>query len=263
MNLAERIESFKRRGFSEERAIVIVLMREAAIILFNAFPNSLVLIGGANLILFHESVRHSADLDLLATVMPKTEDMVTALNDGLIELGELLGVGKPKAQIQSSDDSLIKLAITVPDTPILFTVDLTKGATIAGGVEKHEFESASSQAKATVSSASSDLQPLQKAEALLGRRIIKVRDAYDAKLLMDRGAKLGGELKNHLDDYLRWEEVTATQIRERINQIDEKRCRAELANFIPETTFNELDKDNFEALRGAVVELFADWINED
>ena len=62
MNLAERIESFKRRGFSEERAIVIVLMREAAIILFNAFPNSLVLIGGANLIIFHESVRHSADL---------------------------------------------------------------------------------------------------------------------------------------------------------------------------------------------------------
>ena len=263
MNLAERLESFKKRGFSEDRAVVIVLMREAAIILFNAFPDSLVLIGGANLILFHESTRHSADLDLLATTVPKAQDMVTALNDGLGELGELLGVGIPKAQIHSSDESLVKLAVAVPSTPILFTVDLTIGATLDKEVEKHEFESASSQAKATVRSASSDLQLLQKAEALLGRRIIKVRDAYDAKLLMDRRATLSGELKNHLGDYLLWEEMTATQIKERISQIDEKRCRAEPANFIPEKTFNDLQEKSFQPLRDAVGQLFADWISED
>jgi hypothetical protein len=38
-------------------------MREAAIIIFDTFPETLVLVGGANLVLFQESVRHSADLD--------------------------------------------------------------------------------------------------------------------------------------------------------------------------------------------------------
>jgi hypothetical protein len=42
-----------------------------------------------------------------------------------------------------------------------------------------------------------------------------------------------------------------------------KRCRAELANFIPEKTFNDLQEKSFQPLRDAVGQLFADWINED
>jgi hypothetical protein len=57
MNLAEQIEQLVGRGFSEERAETIVLMREAVIIIFDAFPETLVLVGGANLVLFQESVR--------------------------------------------------------------------------------------------------------------------------------------------------------------------------------------------------------------
>ena len=63
MNLAGQIDKLVHRGFSEERAETIVLMREAAILLFDAFPEMLVVVGGANLVLFHEGVRHSADLD--------------------------------------------------------------------------------------------------------------------------------------------------------------------------------------------------------
>ena len=57
MNLAEQIAALQGRGFDEARAELIVLMRESAILLFKAFPDSFLLFGGANLILFHESIR--------------------------------------------------------------------------------------------------------------------------------------------------------------------------------------------------------------
>lgn len=52
MNAAEQIAPFEARGFSEERAKTIVLRREAAIVISHAFPETLVLVGGANLVLF-------------------------------------------------------------------------------------------------------------------------------------------------------------------------------------------------------------------
>jgi hypothetical protein len=70
MNLAEQLESLKARGFDQERAHTVVLIREAAILLFEAFPDSFLLYGGANLILFHNSVRTSRDLDLLSHGVP-------------------------------------------------------------------------------------------------------------------------------------------------------------------------------------------------
>ena len=63
MNLAAQIDKLVQRGFSEERAETIVLMREAAILLFDAFPEMLV-VGGANLVLFQEGVRHLKALPL-------------------------------------------------------------------------------------------------------------------------------------------------------------------------------------------------------
>jgi hypothetical protein len=50
MNLAEQLESLKTRGFDQERAHTVVLIREAAILLFEDFPDSFLLYGGANLI---------------------------------------------------------------------------------------------------------------------------------------------------------------------------------------------------------------------
>jgi hypothetical protein len=92
MNLAEQLEILTSRGFSEERAETVVLMREAAIVLFEAFPDVLLLVGGASLILFQNSVRHSADLDFvpLVTDLPRVESLTGVLAEGLRPLAQLL-----------------------------------------------------------------------------------------------------------------------------------------------------------------------------
>jgi len=45
MNLGEQLELLKQRGFDQERGQVIVLIREAAIILFRAFPDLFLMYG--------------------------------------------------------------------------------------------------------------------------------------------------------------------------------------------------------------------------
>jgi hypothetical protein len=64
VNLAKQLDTLRGRGFSEEQARVAALMREAATVVFRQWPESFILYGGANLVLFQDSVRHSADLDL-------------------------------------------------------------------------------------------------------------------------------------------------------------------------------------------------------
>jgi len=54
MNLEEQLEILTSKGFSASDAETIVLMREALVVLFDAFPDSLLLIGGAHLLLFNE-----------------------------------------------------------------------------------------------------------------------------------------------------------------------------------------------------------------
>ena len=64
MDIASRVAKYEERGFTPERAQVNVLMEAAAFAIFRDFPEAFVLFGGASLVLFHESMRHSADLDL-------------------------------------------------------------------------------------------------------------------------------------------------------------------------------------------------------
>jgi hypothetical protein len=85
MNLAAQIAGYRDRGFTGEQAEVITMMRLAAGLLFQDFPDSFLLFGGATLLLFHDSVRHSADLDLLprADKLPSSEDLRASLTAGL------------------------------------------------------------------------------------------------------------------------------------------------------------------------------------
>lgn len=64
-SVAERLEVYKGRGFPSETAAVLVLIEEALHTLFSVFPDTFVLFGGATLVLFYGSQRHSADIDLL------------------------------------------------------------------------------------------------------------------------------------------------------------------------------------------------------
>jgi predicted nucleotidyltransferase component of viral defense system len=66
MNIAERLARYEERGFSRENAAVNVLIEEALQVLFSSFPDTFVFFGGASLVLFYASPRHSGDLDLLA-----------------------------------------------------------------------------------------------------------------------------------------------------------------------------------------------------
>jgi hypothetical protein len=91
VNLAEQLETFRGKGFSEEQARVIALMREAATVVFRQWPESFILCGRANLVLFQDSARHSADLDLhLRGDLPPADQVPDVLRRGLEPLAKLL-----------------------------------------------------------------------------------------------------------------------------------------------------------------------------
>jgi hypothetical protein len=65
MNIAGQIAKYEEKGFTRQKAEINTLMENAIFAIFREFPDAFLLFGGATLVLFHESVRHSADLDLL------------------------------------------------------------------------------------------------------------------------------------------------------------------------------------------------------
>ena len=65
MTLAEQLEALQGKGFSAEQARVIVLIREAATILFRHWPECFILYGGANLVLFHDKRRFTTNVEAL------------------------------------------------------------------------------------------------------------------------------------------------------------------------------------------------------
>jgi hypothetical protein len=137
MNLAGQIAKLVQRGFSEERAETIVLMREAAIILFDAFPEMLVVVGGANLVLFQEGVRHSADLDFfpVAGELPEIASLKEVLLNGLKPLGELLKLTPLNLDTIHADRE-VKMMLKSNGGKALFTVDITRiGSVLKSGIE--------------------------------------------------------------------------------------------------------------------------------
>ena len=94
-------------------------------------------------------------------------------------------------------------------------------------------------------SASRDFLLLQKAECFLLRRIVKTRDAFDVRLLKDSGAVLDQNLKSGLTDTLMSWEVGSEDIVKRIEQVDARRCTAELQPVLPQAVFETLaEKDS-------------------
>ncbi len=173
MNLASQLELLRVRGFDEDRAQIIILIREAAILLFQAFPDSFLMYGGANLILFHDSLRTSRDLDLLSqgAALPSAEEVTRVLADGLQELGKLLGLAPVAVRVSVAKPTFIKLEIASKDARTLFTVDLGGlGAVLKSGIEEHCLEAVSLNRRVTIKSVSRDHLLLQKAEAFLFRR---------------------------------------------------------------------------------------------
>ncbi len=111
MNLASQVASYRDKGFTTEQAEIITLMRVAAGVLFQDFPDSFLLFGGAALLLFHQSLRHSGDLDLLARVdeRPTAEAMQASLAAGLAPATEALNLGALQFEDVSRSELDMKL----------------------------------------------------------------------------------------------------------------------------------------------------------
>lgn len=262
MDVASRIAKYEERGFTAERAQVNVLMEAAAFAIFRDFPEAFVLFGGATLVLFHDSMRHSADLDLLSrgAQVPSREEVAASLERDLMPLGRIMELGKLGLEIDNSDTREGKIFISTNAGQRLFRVDLTRlGSAIESEIEEHRVDGEAG-ASAVIKSATKELLLLQKAEAFLLRQRVKARDAYDTYLLKRLGATLSANLRAHLHDTLLANEIDSSTLTNRIDRIDAKLCALELKQILPTDVYNALEVVDFGPLRAAVKELYEEWL---
>jgi Nucleotidyl transferase AbiEii toxin, Type IV TA system len=200
------------------------------------------------LVLFHERPRISTDLDLLARVdgLPTAQELIGALEARLQEVAGALGLGPVLFEPETKGEHFVRLWILRQGKQKLFTVDLTRigGSVLVREIVKEKIEEEGKTA--LIPAASRDYLLFQKGETLVSRRIVKARDAFDIRLLLQRGAKLDATLKGHLEDALKWREVSREEINERIESVNQKLCRAELKPVLPEEVYAELEQDNLK-----------------
>jgi hypothetical protein len=259
MNLAAEIAVYTDKGFTGEQAEVIAFMRVASGVLFRDFPESFLLFGGATLLLFHDSLRHSADLDLLgrAEEQPTAADLCASLTTGLASAAEALDLG-PLLVEAFGDHVLVKKR----DSSLLFKVDITRlGSVLESEVEEHAVE-IDEENIATVKAASRDFLLLQKAECFLLRRIMKVRDVFDIYRLRQMGVVLNEQLENHLHDTLMNHEIEAEAISRRTAQVDEKRCLGELRSLLPRNSIRCTGTEQLRPLHDTLHELYRRWLED-
>ncbi|HXA77858.1 MAG TPA: nucleotidyl transferase AbiEii/AbiGii toxin family protein [Candidatus Acidoferrales bacterium] len=227
--------------------------------MFRRWPESFILHGGANLVLFQESVRHSADLDLhLRSDLPPAAQVADVLREGLEPLAKLLEQHPLGVNVLRPGQDLI--GVSSPAGGVLFTIDLNRmGSVIQSGIEEQLLEGLGTRDTANVKFVSRDHLLLQKAEAFLLRRFVKARDAYDIRFLLDSGARLNGHLRDHLADLLLGD-IDREQINERIASVTDDLCRAELKGFLPKARYEALEKEHFQSLKDGLSELFGEWL---
>ena len=191
---------------------------------------------------------------------PTVEAIQTALGAGLGSTAEALKLAPLQYEDVSQGELEMKLWVKARDGRPLFRVDLNRfGSVLDSEVEEHEL-AIDNDKLATVKAASREFLLLQKAECFLLRRIVKVRDAFDIKLLTDAGAALDQNLKAHFSDTLMSCAIETEDILSRIEQVDERRCRKELEPVLPGDVFESLAGQGFKSLRDALHRLYADWL---
>jgi len=260
MNWQGRVERYRKRGFQQPEAEIVVLLEECASGLFSAFPDRFVLFGGATLVLFYDSPRLSRDLDLLAKAedLPPVAEITKTIENSIQGLAETFGLGKLECQPEHAKKDFIKIWVQ-SNQRRLFSVDLTRiGGTVLKSDEVQQRIAGSDQK--IVITPSADTLLFQKCETFLERRIVKSRDAFDIDVLLSKGAQLGNNLKAHLHDFMQMRELDADSIRNRIDRVDAKLCTAELRPVLPDALFTSLAQQDFKPLRSSLEFAFADWL---
>jgi hypothetical protein len=260
MNVQARIELYLKRGFQQAEAEILVLIEEAALGLFSAFPDRFILFGGATLVLFYDSPRLSRDLDLLAKAeeLPPAADVQKVVESSIQPLAKIIGLGKLDLRQQGDSKDFIKIWVESNQRP-LFSIDLTR---IGGTALKSEIvqQRIAGDHQTTILAPSANYLLFQKCETFLDRRYPKARDAFDIDVLLGKGAQLDDNLKGHLDDFIQMSELDTDLIRSRIARIDPKLCTVELRPILPQELFAEFAKDDFNRLRKALESVFSNWI---
>lgn len=260
MNIAGRLARYEDRGFRREAAAVNVLIEAALQALFSRFSHLFVFFGGASLVLFYGSQRHSADLDLWLspTEPPNQQEIISVLQSPLEEVAGALGFSGLTIEPVTPLGEVSKFSVKSAGNP-LFTIDLTN----IGAVIRSEVVSLPLAVDDSVSIPipSRNLALLFKAEAFLTRRRVKARDAFDIKLLIDSGGRLSETLKIHLVDGPAAERLEdPAYIADRIAEVNASICRPELQPFLPEDVYRELARSDFKALRDALTALYGEWL---
>ena len=262
MEIARQVAKYEEKGFTRERAEINALMENAVFAIFRDFPDAFLLFGGATLVLFHESVRHSADLDLLARAarLPSREEIIDSLKRDLVPVAEILQLGDLRFESEGADAQEGRIFVATNSGRRLFRIDLTRfGPAIESEIETHPVEGELGDA-AVIKSASKELLLLQKAEAFLLRRKVKARDAYDIYLLTRIGATLNSNLRAHLADAIQGNEIDSDSILDRIAHTSVDLCTFELKPILPPEVYFPLQDADFEPLRDTVKALYKEWL---
>jgi len=260
MTFAQRLRAFQQRGFSSETAAVLVLIEEALHSLFATFPDTFVLFGGATLVLFYGSQRHSADIDLLPNrdEVPSADKIIETISPEIGEAALAFGLAPLAISAIADSASLLKIKVDSNDRRTLFTIDVTRtSALIKSELVEHPFLTGD----AIVKYPTRNLLLLHKAEAFLGRKNVKCRDAFDIKLLQDSGAVLDQNLRFHLRDGVVSDLIEDPDfVQQRIAAVTSRRCESELRDYLPEEVYRQLAENGFEPLRQSLRDLFAEWL---
>jgi hypothetical protein len=142
MDIARQIAKYQDKGFARDRAEINTLMEHAAITIFSDFPDAFVLFGGATLVLFHDSLRHSADLDLLSrnAELPSPEEVRASFEGDLPPVAEIMGLGELHFQTKGSKGGEGKIFVTSGGDRQLFRVDLTRFGSAIESEKEAQFE---------------------------------------------------------------------------------------------------------------------------
>jgi len=255
MNLEAQIERYRRRGFPDEEAQILVLLESAASGICAAFPGRFVLIGGATLVLLYQSQRVSRDLDLAprAGALPEGSEIADAIKRSVQPHADALAMGDIELRNLSHAGAEPTKILVQARGRVLFSVDLTR---IGGAVLDAEVVGMNLPGGGAVLVPSADYLLLQKCETFLNRKKVKARDAFDINLLLGVGANLSPNLGAHLRDFIHVEEIEAGDIRLRIDAVDRKLCTVELKNTLPHALFLALVVNDFVQLRSSLETVF-------
>lgn len=229
-----------------------LIAKEVLVILFRALPGRFVLVGGGALHWIYHSPRLSVDLDLKPLppekgLLPQIE---AVLKKRLPAVAAQWGIALRCENLPNEQ----AVRLLAEGRPVL-RIELVSLVPV-GGKEKHLLQSDSLQSEIIVTP---DIHQLlfAKAAAFLKRSHLKGRDVFDLWFLQERGAQLDSQA---FQEWLKWEEKDASDIRARLEQATPARLRADVARFLPDSMQRSLEEDSYKTLIDAAERLFKPFL---